>query len=462
MPLFPHAIASALGPARREIVRAVYILGNHDMQMAAIRRMGRSGDLKYVPFLINALERRNHDILRAEAVKALAKLKAADATLLLIELLEDSSEMVQEQAAQSLGVIGDERAIQAIVSMLKHPSDAIKMNAAESLVRLGEKTIGWLGELLKKSSFDTRIAAAYALGQMPHPKAFAALEQHFGDLDAAVRREVAASIANQGTEFAKRAAAHLTNPDPLARQTAAMALAKMHAGEAVEPLLAQSKRENDPDVLDWIWEALAASRHEPARKRLLAKKAILNNDLKQLATMGADAVDPLIESFRMGDFSARKALEPVLTEVGVADVPRLVHALSDRDQAVRRLAVRLLERLDWKPASEIDRVRLKIAAGKYLEAATPVAIPVLAAMLSDGEPGEREMAAETLGAINDRAAAEALAIAAMDESARVRERAAEALGKFPIEYSASILGRLVADPHHIVSAAASKALRTKS
>jgi HEAT repeat protein len=253
----------------------------------------------------------------------------------------------------------------------------------------------------------------------------------------------------------------LTDRDPLARQTAAMALAKMQAREAAEALLAQLKRETDPDVLGWIWEALAASGHEPARNWLLAKKAISKNDFMQLAALGADGIDPLIESYRAGDLSTRKALEPVLTEIGIADVPRLVRALSDRDQAVRRMAVRLLGRFEWEPASVMDLARLKIAAGKYSEAAISAAIPLLTAMLNDAEPGEREMAAETLGTIADPAAAEALAIAAVDASARVRERAAEALANFSCEYSASILERLKGDPHHIVSAAASKALRKR-
>jgi HEAT repeat protein len=462
MSLFFDRIAAVPGMVRRELVRATYILGNHEMQMAALLRMGRSGDLQYLPFLINALGPRNHDIVRAEAIRALAELKAAEATVFLIELLEDSSEIVQEEAARALGMISDERAIQAIASMLKHPSDVIKMKAADSIARLGEKGIGWVGELLKKSSFDTRIAAAYALGQMRHPKAFAALERDFADSDAAVRREVAASIANQGAEFAAQVATHLSDLNPLARQTAAMALTKLQTNAAVGALFARLEQETDSEVLEWIWEALAASRYEPARKRLLVKKSILKSDFRQLTAMGADAVEPLIESFRAGDFTTRKVLETVLLQVGNADEPRLIRALSDRDQSVRRLAVRLLGSFDWKPASEFDLMRLRIAAGKYSEAATTAAVPILAAMLHDAESGEREMATETLGTIKDCTAADALSIAAGDESARVRERAAEALGNFSTERSASILERLAGDPHQIVSAAASKAIRTKA
>src|SRR5258708_4429682 len=120
MSAFFAKVKGCAAAARRQVAQAGYILGKPDRQMASIRKMGRSGDLKHVSLLIFALERRNHDIVRAEAALALGELKAADATFSLIELLEDSSEIVQEAAARGLGMIGDERAIQALVSLLKH------------------------------------------------------------------------------------------------------------------------------------------------------------------------------------------------------------------------------------------------------------------------------------------------------------------------------------------------------
>ena len=444
---------------KRQITQAGFVLGDVEQGVVAVRKMGQSGDPKHIPLLIECLDLHHHNVIRAEAANALASLKSTEATFALMEMLEDPAEMIQEAAAKALGAIGDERAIVTLVSLLKHPTDEVKRHAGEAVVRLSDKSINWVGELLKKSSFDTRIAAAYTLGHITHEKSFFRLEEAMGDADSAVRRELANALAKQSRKFASRLAAHLSDKNELVRETAIMALLKLRDPDLVPILLERLPLETNPTIYDLIWDTLALSRYEPAARRSMAKKAVKFGDYNKAASAGVEAVDVFLETYRTGDRDTRKNVVEALHKIGQSAGPVLYLALADRSHDVRRLASQLLYAMGALPTSELDGLRLKIAAGKYDEAAIPAAIPILKSMLFDENIGDREMAVDTLGKIIQPASLEALSIAARDKEFTLRERTAKILNNFPIEQSLPLLRNLAADLHFIVSAAANAVLR---
>lgn len=430
-----------------------------EQQAATIRKIGQARDPHNAPLLITCLDRTYHVTVRAEAALALGALKCESAIPHLIAMLEDDAHLVQNAAATALGQIGDQRAVKSLVSLLKHPTESVRNAAADAAVKLGPEAIGWIGELLKKSSFEVRVSAASALGQIQHDRAFFALENALGDTDSIVRREVAAAIANQGRQYAERVGTHLESENPLVRHTAALALQRMRAPQSIEMMVDHLPVESQPDIREMVWKALAACRFEPAVRRYAAKEAIEASNWERAEKAGADAVGPFIELFRSGDAEAKRTAEASLLRIGLAGQEPLSQALFDLDQPVRRFAARILTQLDWKPSDPTDDLRLKIAAGKYAEVRCAEAIPLLVRLFLDQNELEREAAAETLGHTGDDAAVEALGHAAGDHSARVRIRVAVVLAKFPTERARVILEHLAQDTDFRVASAAQASLR---
>lgn len=445
--------------ARRKLKLISFSWKSADQQAATIRKIGEHKDPHDAPLLMECLDRTYHATVRREAARALGAQKCGAAIPQLIAMLEDDMHIVQDAAATALGEIGDQRAVKSLVSLLKHPTEAVRNAAADAAVKLGPEAIGWIGELLKKSSFEVRVSAAAALGQIQHDRAFYALENALGDTDSIVRREVAAAIANQGRQFAERIGTHLESDNPLVRQTAAMALQRMRAPQSVEMMVNHLPVETQPEIRELVWKALAACRFDPAVKRHVAKEAIEAGNWERAEKAGADAVGPFIELFRSGDKEAKQTAEASLLRIGLAGQEPLAQALSDLHQPVRRLAARVLEQLYWQPAEVADDLRLKIAAGRYTDARCPDAIPLLARILQDENEVEREAATDALGRTGDDSAVEALAHAAGDNTARVRIRTAVVLANFKTDRARQILEHLKHDTDFRVASAAQVSLR---
>lgn len=444
---------------QRQVGRASFVLGDEEAQIRAIRQMAQSKDPKNLPVLINALENIHHPTVRTAAALALGEIKDPAATLVLIALLEEETEMIQKAATTALGNLGDERAVLMVVSFLRHPTDELRKLAAETAVKLGPKAIQWIAELLKRSAFDTRIAAAYALGLIRHEKCFAALETVLGDADSAVRREVAASIAAQGRGCTARLLAHLDSSSPLVRQTAALALLKLHDPASLESLRTHLLTEDDADIREIMWAALAAGRWQPAVQRQWVKGLIAKQEFQKALECGPAAADPAIAFFRNGDIEDRKQAEQLLADIGLAAAERLVAVLMDADHEVRRMAARVLHRCGWQPADEIELIRFKIGAGHYAKITQPAAVPFLIRLLSDANANERELAAEALGHVHGESAVEGLAQAARHDDSRVRLKTAMALAGFSSPAARDILNQLAQDPGLAVAATARMTLR---
>ena len=87
-------------------------------KQAAIEALGELKDIRFLPFIKDALKDNNY-IIRVTAVKALGEIRNSSVIPLLKESLFDKEWQVRYSAAQSLAVLGDTSGIQFLKQALK-------------------------------------------------------------------------------------------------------------------------------------------------------------------------------------------------------------------------------------------------------------------------------------------------------------------------------------------------------
>ena len=101
--------------------------------------LGRAGDKRVVPALLQALEGADSD-LRSSIISALTRLRDTRAVPALIEALKDESVEIRHDAAQGLCILQDKRALKPLTEALKDPSPRVRWVAA-SLYDFKDKSV---------------------------------------------------------------------------------------------------------------------------------------------------------------------------------------------------------------------------------------------------------------------------------------------------------------------------------
>ena len=354
-------------------------------------------------------------LIRANAARALGRLKSRPAVHPLIELLQDSSPDVRARAAEALGMIGDRTSIEPLVQKIKDHAAKVQEAAGAALVKFGKtSTMPLLNALaLERDKFALK-AVLLLLGKIGDSKAVPALIAHLRSSYYIVRQAALTALTRFGgavvsllvpllsfnrsdIEALKKDAAEHTHPEPQMR--AIKALGGLEDHRAV-PLLKQLVEEGLPDVQEAAGEALGR--------------------------VGCAA---------WGRCCALK----VLADVGKADlVPRLVPSLDDDSDNVRYEAVKAIGRLGGPEALA----------------------PILRSTASDRTDFIRAEAFRVLRAIGaGQPAVPEAAIKAMDDKARdVRAQAAAILGVFHDKKCLPLLLKAMADVHWSVRESAENAL----
>jgi HEAT repeat protein len=280
------------------------------------------------------------------AAKALGQIGDARAVPALIAALEDAELYVQIEAAHALGLIGDARAGNPLASVLRSQVAELRDTAVEALARLGAAPVPALLDLLDRSKFSTREAAARALGVIGALEAVPSLIAALNDPDSQVRKAVVDSLAKIEKKAEPLLIAALRDPCVSVRLASANALGKIKDPCAIMPLVEASK-DASPDVREAAWQALAALHWPPALVRQQVLQAVKYGNFQRAVEPGGAAVESLVEVFRSGNKAEREKVTKMLEQIGHSAVPPLLTALVDDDREVRHLAAAMLKALGW-------------------------------------------------------------------------------------------------------------------
>jgi HEAT repeat protein len=134
---------AALAPARAVPEMAARLADEPDrgVRQSLARGLGRLGDDRALPVLIQSLQDRDLEVCH-EAALALSRFNspaAYEALLAALARKENREDwQVRRFAAQALGKLGDRRAVPALIARLRDESDLVKPAVAEALGELGD------------------------------------------------------------------------------------------------------------------------------------------------------------------------------------------------------------------------------------------------------------------------------------------------------------------------------------
>ncbi len=456
-------------------------------KLQAIEGLAALSTHKAFSALLETAARAAEETVRQAAKAALARAESAEAFSFLISALAGADPILASAAREALHAAGT-RALAPLLTTLRDPRKTVRAKAAELLGDLAlQEGQEALVSALSDPVDEVRAHAAHALGMLPapNPAILAGLAEAFSDASNGVREEAAFSLARFGDQAAlvpvldflcRRQGASLSPP----RQAAVIRfIAKSFPTEAAALAAWDSLLEAAGDgffaslaaIMEEAYQNTRSNWIDPLPTLAREAKATLRRLLARLGQAG------LREPFRAAIYDRNPGKAPVRAEVarllgeiggagfgedvfallsdpeaGVrkeaawaagriahfAPVDGLCQALSDPDAEVRVEAARSLSHIVSRareaeisaPAAGGDLVR---PAGPAVYGMTGLLEEVGAGLLqavNDPVNTVRAEVARALGFSRVSAAIPSLAAWALgDESAQVREAAAEALSQ---------------------------------
>ncbi|MCE9671017.1 HEAT repeat domain-containing protein [Myxococcus stipitatus] len=395
--------AQVLG--RRRSRRSVPLLArltvhaDDNVAVAAIEALGRVGGGAAVDALLAALGSGNFFRI-FPAIDVLGRCGDPAVVPALLGLLADPFYALE--AARALGRTGQDAAVPALVGLLRRGNDALVRVAAVALVDIHEAQV---------QRFGAARAVQAALRAGPELAALGRRLAHaVSSADSAERSALARLLGWVGGQDAAAGLLKLLDgPDPSVARSAAGALAELGA-DADEQIL-QSLRDGD-SARRRVLLPLVGRRAASVPEVL----ACLEDRDASVRALAADTLS------RIGD----PAAVPALFQRLVDDDPRVVQAATG---AIQSLGSEATEALALQAARSPD-ARLRRAALRIISYfGYPRGLEVLLAAMRDADERLRDAAIYGLPFIEDPRAVDALLTAATHESERTRAAAMRALGQ---------------------------------
>jgi HEAT repeat protein len=428
-----QAVTELIGKVREVITRKdirlarilvhMMCLENEEIVNLAIQGFQEFG-LESLGLLHEALNNSSATI-RANAARALGRLKSHLSTPYLLGLLEDEEGAVRANAAEALGLIQNKISIEPLILRIQDNIEKVQNAAVEAIVRFENlATVPLLNALSREREKFSQRAVIKCLGRIGDPKAIPAL------------------------------IGYLRSSYYLVRQAAVTALARF--GPRVVQLLVATLSFNKSDIEHFKKDAL--DKYHP-ELQLRAIKALGGLEDHRAVSLLKDLVDKSLPDVQDAAGQAlsqigcaawgRCCALRVLGEVGDASlIPRIAPSLQDHADNVRFEAVRAVGRLGGGEAAKLLQRTLRTDRCDYVRAEAVRLLrsigpqycedlsPILHA-LKDRDREVKIQAAGLLGNCQDEKSILPLLKTRADAHWSVRESAENALMNF---------GRQIADP----------------
>jgi HEAT repeat protein len=405
-----------------------------------------------VAALAEVLQQEQEPALRKRAILALAKV-GKPAVPVLDKVLGDRDASVRLQAVTALGQIGAP-AVEPLVGALKDPDAEVRQEVVRVLGTLNKNDSGVVPALvlaLKDPAERVRGQSIASLRFLrPEPEAvMKELTPVLQDKDMDIRLDAILFLGEFGPAAVPSLASMLKDPDMKVRQRAMAALEEIRAPPdvllpALTPLLNDGNavaRQNGvyllwrcgPKALPQITEALKDS-------DVLVRVAAVNS-LRQANADAKVSYPAFVEALADDSPVVRLSATRALSRFGSQALPQLKLALKDKDAAVRRDAVQVLQGMRSSPklvlpllaeAQKDDNPVVRKSAADVLGSFGPAALPHLIEALKDQDKDVRNQALDSMKKLegNPQAMAKLLSEALKSEDLMVRRGAAYALSRF--------------------------------
>lgn len=407
--------------------------------------------------------------VRTLAVTALGRLKDERAANPLVKALHDRAATVREAAAEALREIGDRRAMEPLVAALKDDSSGVRWRAASALdslgwspanetqkalqlvalgklekaAELGQAAIDPLIVTLKTSVYYKRMQAVEALAWIGDPKVLKPLIEALKDEDNNVRTKTVEGLASLGDGRAVEPLIHtLLDKDARVRATAVEALSKLGDARAIDPL-AKLLRDDAWDVRMAVVEALGKFKDSRVITHLVNCLRDKDRDTRLAAVISIGrigdtaAIEHLVLSLTDDHDQVRQTAGGVLRRLNknwekAPESKNAAAALRQRAQSsdywVRQAAMEVLEKIGEGEGTDEVALETKLSkAADPMQARKQATMEALLVSLDDTDRDLRQAAAEALGRLAEKRAADALAKRIQDKDESVRKASAKSL-----------------------------------
>lgn len=464
-PSVPAALARLLGSSdvRHEVVEALVRCGGSaldllisqlrtddtDAKRAAIIALGRVGDTRATPALVELLgqhderglwvpitgalarlgDRRPFETLlqrlgdpdvavRQGAIGALNSMGHPEMSDRIVSMLDDPNPFTRESAVRIAGYFGYSNCVDRVFGLCRDEDEAVRAAAVEHLPYFDDRpALDTIAAALSTDTPRVRAAAANALGAIMEAPASRLLAQALDDADSWVRYFAAMGLGRHGDASALPALGERASGDPAMHVSVAAidAVAAIGTDDAFSTLSAIAAQDGE--------RGIAAVR---ALGRLPAGRVVAE---LRLALRSADphrraaAVEALLAH---GSVEAIEALSWTATADADVSVARAatnaLGAIANRSTPASAHAVRAL----------IESLRESACRADALDALAhlaPAALPELTAALGADDPVVRRGVVEALSRLSHPVASACLRRALTDGDAVVRRTAVAALSR---------------------------------
>ena len=415
---------------------------------------GESGDKKFIPLLMSALEDSDPNVV-ASAVEHLGIMKEPSAVGALEEIIDRGDVWTSYPAVEALGNISDERSIPTLLRLLK--DKALREPALRALGKLGgEREVR---DIVFHINDRSRSVQHEALASLERIYKRGASEASISD---ALHECFGEKVVDILIEYARSAKEDI-------RASSILFLGLVRDSRALAPLVEMARDEQNADELRKALVYIGRNDPEALAPHSRGRSAI---ETRFLCGVMADVASPvyfdiLVEFLGHDDGHVRSYAARGLANIGdERAVPYLMRNLADQYEDVQESIVRSLMTLkDGLDLDELigllkspDPVVRRSAVLVLGSQDSPRVVESITFALKDVDARVRMAVVITLGIIKSEDAFLGLLLATGDEDPAIRALAARKLGDTGLERFIGTVRVMLSDPDVLVRVSACKSM----